>query len=225
MQPPIVTVEHLRKTYGRTEALGDISFSLAEGAGMLLAGPNGSGKTTLLRIIALLSRPTSGEIRICGLDPLVAGNEIRRRIGFVSHHSLLYPSLTALENLRFYARMFQIDHAEKTIEHFLNLVDLFARRHDLVRTFSRGMQQRLTLARALLHHPSLILFDEPSTGLDMAATAVLQRVLVTLKHEKKTMIVTTHEPGKNAAWSDEMIVLIQGKILYTGPVRSVRLNV
>ncbi len=142
-----------------------------------LVGPNGAGKTTLLRILATLIRPTSGTVRIAGMDVARAGPEIRRYIGFLSHRTLLYEDLTAEQNLRFYARLYGIPDASARMDELLQRVGLADRRHDLVRTFSRGMQQRLAVARALIHCPSILLLDEPYTGLGPDAAGALQSLL------------------------------------------------
>jgi heme exporter protein A len=187
-------------------------------------GPNGSGKTTLLRIAARLSMPTSGRACLFGADVSTQGEEIRQRIGFVSHTSFLYPSLTAVENLTFYASMFGLESAADMIDAFLHNVGLADRQHEMVRTFSRGMQQRLALARALLHHPQLVLLDEPYAGLDGAGVKLLQRILADLHAEGRTILLTTHQPELGLQQCDQVAVLVQGRVIYTGSPANVRLK-
>ena len=171
----MIEVSQLTKSFGPRHALAGVDLHVAPGECVVLCGPNGAGKTTLLRILATLARPTSGDVRIAGLDPAKAGADVRRQIGFLSHRTLLYDDLTAEQNLAFYARMYAIPDAQARIDDLLERVGLTARRHDLVRTYSRGMQQRLAVARAVLHRPALVLLDEPYTGLDPLAADTSDR--------------------------------------------------
>lgn len=205
-------------------ALCDVTLTVKAGTFLTFFGPNGSGKSTLLQILARLTVPTSGRINLFGANADAQGEEIRKRIGFLSHTSFLYPSLTAVENLTFYAKMFGIAPVENRIEVVLHDVDLSARQHDLVRTFSRGMQQRLALARALLHHPELLLLDEPYAGLDGAGVKLLQRMLAALHVEGRTILVTTHQHEIGLQQCDQAAVLVQGRLIYTGSPENIRLK-
>jgi heme exporter protein A len=198
-----VEVRGLVKSFGSKVALEGVDLDVAEGEFLTLVGPNGAGKTTLIRILATLARPTRGSVRVAGYDLGGQGTEVRRRIGLASHQTLLYGDLSAEENLRFYGRMYEVPELEERITALLQRVGLEHRRHDLVRTFSRGMQQRLSLARALLHDPAILLLDEPYTGLDQQATEVLREVLaLPLSPPKlggmkggarsRTVLMTTH---------------------------------
>jgi heme exporter protein A len=210
----MIQAENLVKSFGPRTALAGVSFSVEAGESVTLVGPNGAGKTTLLRILATLSRPTSGALRIAGLDPAKAGDAARRRIGFLSHRTLLYDDLTAEQNLRFYAQMYDLDDGAARIDDLLKRVGLAVRRHDLVRTFSRGMQQRLSVARAVLHGPQLLLLDEPYTGLDPDATQVLTDLLTGLTGEGCTVLLTTHNLERGLAAGQRAMVLTRGRLVY-----------
>ena len=157
----MIHVESLVKSFGHTCALRSIDLEVAEGEFLTVVGPNGAGKTTLLRILATLLNPTSGRVRINGLDLSPGDSEVRRQIGFVSHQPLIYGNLTVEENLRFYARIYDVQPLDQRVDMLLDLVGLDGRRHSLARTLSRGMQQRLSVARGIIHEPRILLFDEP----------------------------------------------------------------
>jgi heme exporter protein A len=219
MSPPERAVEarNLVKSFGPRNALAGIDLVVEPGDFVTLMGPNGAGKTTLLRILATLARPTSGTLRIAGLDPAKSGGQARRQIGFLSHRTLLYNDLTAEQNLRFYARMYDLEDAASRIEELLERVDLSARRYDLVGTFSRGMQQRLAVARAVLHHPPVLMLDEPYTGLDPTASQQLTDLLTELSQEGRTILLTTHNLVRGLEIGRRVIVLARGRIVYDAP--------
>jgi heme exporter protein A len=211
---PAVETRNLTKAFGPRAALAGVELTIAPGEFVTLVGPNGAGKTTLLRILATLVRPTSGTVRIAGLDPAKEGTEVRRRIGFLSHRTILYDDLTAEQNLNFYAQMYNLEDAVGRSRALLERVDLAARRHDLVRTFSRGMQQRLAVARAVLHAPEVLLLDEPYTGLDPNATRSLTDLLGELASEGCTVVLTTHNLDLGLAVGKRVVVLARGKIVH-----------
>ncbi len=213
----MIQVNDLVKSFGPRTALANVNLCVEAGEFVTLVGPNGAGKTTLLRILATLTRPTGGSVRIAGLDPVQAGEEARRKIGFLSHRTLLYDDLTAEQNLHFYARMYDLDDGSSRITDLLEQVDLTARRHDLVRTFSRGMQQRLAVARAVLHRPQVLFLDEPYTGLDPNAAQVLTDLLTKLAGEGCTVLLTTHNLERGLEVGRRIIVLAQGQIVYDAP--------
>lgn len=210
----MIEVRNLTKSFGPRAALAGVDLRIEPGEFVTLVGPNGAGKTTLLRVLATLTRPTSGTVRIAGLDPVRRGAEIRRQIGFLSHRTLLYEDLTAEQNLHFYARMYDLGEGSTRIAHLLERVGLAARRHDLVRTFSRGMQQRLAVARAVLHQPQVLLLDEPYTGLDPNAAQVLTDLLAELAGEGCTVLLTTHNLGRGLAVGHRVVVLARGHLVY-----------
>jgi len=213
----LVEARDLSKSFGPRAALSAVNLRVAAGELVALLGPNGAGKTTLLRILATLSRPTSGTVRIGGVDLAKAGSEARRQIGFLSHRTLLYDDLTAEQNLAFYARMYDLPDAAGRIGELLDRVGLAERRRDLVRTFSRGMQQRLALARTLLHRPPLLLLDEPYSGLDPLVTQVLTGLLAELAGQGATILLTTHDLDRGLALARRLVVLSQGRVVYDAP--------
>ena len=210
----MIEVRGLVKSFGSKVALEGVDLDVAEGEFLTLVGPNGAGKTTLIRILATLTRPTRGSVRVAGCDLVKQGTEVRRRIGLASHQTLLYGDLSAEENLRFYGRMYEVHDLEQGITALLHRVSLDHRRHDLVRTFSRGMQQRLSLARALLHDPAILLLDEPYTGLDQQAAEVLREVLLALVGRSRTVLMTTHNLERGLELCDRAAILFNGRIVH-----------
>lgn len=208
----MIEVRHLIKRFGIKVVLRNLEFSVAEGEFVALLGPNGAGKTTFLRILASLSRPTLGEVRIAGFSLPHQAAEVRRQLGVVSHLPLLYGDLSAEENLRFYGKMYSVPALDARIKTVLELVGLAARRRDLVRTFSRGMQQRLTIGRAVLHNPSVLLMDEPHTGLDQDACEMLDGVLREVAGQGHTIVMTSHDLARAAALASRFDVLTRGSI-------------
>src|SRR5512136_1171582 len=208
----MITVRKLVKRFGLKTVLRGMDFSVESGEFVALLGPNGAGKTTFLRILASLSRPTLGSVNIAGYSLPGQASAVRRRLGVVSHLPLLYGDLTAEENLRFYARMYSIPQADQRITEVLDLVGLQSRRRDLVRTFSRGMQQRLAIGRAVLHDPEVMLFDEPHTGLDQDACMMLDNVLKEVAARGRTVVMTSHDLARVADLASRFDVLSRGII-------------
>jgi heme exporter protein A len=208
----IITVRKLVKRFGLKIDLRGMDFSVAPGEFVALLGPNGAGKTTFLRILASLSRPTMGQVSIAGFSLPHQAAAVRRRLGVVSHLPLLYGDLTADENLRFFARMYDIAHADMRISDVLEMVGLSSRRRDLVRTFSRGMQQRLAIGRAVLHDPEVMLFDEPHTGLDQDACQMLDTVLREVAARGRTVVMTSHDLARVGDLASRFDILSRGVI-------------
>ncbi|NOZ29710.1 MAG: heme ABC exporter ATP-binding protein CcmA [Chloroflexi bacterium] len=214
---PMIQVRGLVKSFGRKVVLRGIDLDMPAGQTLALFGPNGAGKTTFIRILATLSKATAGEVCIGGVELSRAGSELRRYIGLVSHAPLVYDSLTGEENLRFFARMYDLGDADRRIRHVLERVGLVHRRHDPVRTYSRGMVQRLAIARAILHDPPVLLLDEPDTGLDQQAAEMLHRLIRQLGGEQRTVIFTTHNLERGVEWADRVALLIGGRITLDMP--------
>jgi len=211
----MIEVRKLVKRFGLKTILHGLDFQVAQGEFVALLGPNGAGKTTFLRILASLSRPSLGEIKIAGYDLPNQAAQVRQKIGVVSHMPLLYGDLTAEENMRFFGKMYNISNLNKRIEEVLDLVGLTSRRRDLVRTFSRGMQQRLAIGRAVLHDPEVMLFDEPHTGLDQDACDMLDKVLRDVAARGRTVVMTSHDLGRVEDLASRFDVLSKGIISAT----------
>jgi heme exporter protein A len=209
----MIEVRKLIKRFGLKPVLRGLNFHADPGEFIAIMGPNGAGKTTFLRILSSLSRPTLGDVRVAGYRLPDQAAAVRRRLGVVSHQPLLYGDLTAEENLRFYARLYGIEHEDGRVGEVLELVGLAPRRRDLVRTFSRGMQQRLAIGRAVLHDPDVILFDEPHTGLDQDACNMLDGVLRRVAAQGRTIVMTSHDLARIADLASRFDVLSRGAII------------
>ena len=218
----MIVVKKLVKRFGLKTILRGLDFEVKQGEFVALLGPNGAGKTTFLRILASLSRPSMGQVTIAGYRLPHHAAAVRSRLGVVSHLPLLYGDLTAEENLRFYGPMYGLEDMNARIDEVLELVGLSARRRDLVRTFSRGMQQRLAIGRAVLHDPEVMLFDEPHTGLDQDACDMLDKVLRDVAARGRTVVMTSHDLARVEDLASRFDVLSRGVI--TASVRGVDLG-
>ena len=218
----MITVKKLVKRFGLKTVLRGVDFEVQPGEFVALLGPNGAGKTTFLRILASLSRPTLGEVNIAGYRLPDQAAQVRARLGVVSHLPLLYGDLTAEENLRFYGRMYGLTNLEQRITEVLEMVGLETRRRDLVRTFSRGMQQRLAIGRAVLHDPDVVLFDEPYTGLDQDASSMLDEVLKTVAAKGRTVVMTSHDLARAEDLATRFDILSRGVIAATATPRQLK---
>ena len=199
---PAVEAHGLVKQFGDRRALDGVDLALPRGSFLSIFGPNGAGKTTLLRQLALLARPTRGELHILGVDALI------------SHKSMLYGDLTAHENLEFFASLYgEPDQAR--IDELLRLVELDHRRNDPVRTYSRGMQQRLSIARALVNDPDLVLLDEPYSGLDPHAAELFDRLIGRVREDgrNRTFIMVSHDLAKGYALCSHALILARGQVV------------
>ena len=210
----MIQVRRLVKNFGVHPVLRGVDLDVPRGEFLTLLGPNGAGKTTLLRILATLSRPTSGEVRVGGWRLPEGAARVRPHLGLISHQTLLYGELTAAENLRFFARVYGLAEPERRIEQVLGAVGLAGRQHDLVESFSRGMQQRLAIARAILHEPEVLLLDEPYTGLDQSAAVMLDELLRSVATSGRTVVMTTHDIARGLASCDQVAILSRGQIVF-----------
>ena len=213
----MITVTHLVKRFGPKTVLKNLNFQAQQGEFVALLGPNGAGKTTFLRILSSLSRQTLGEVTIAGYSLPHQAAAVRRQLGVVSHMPLLYGDLSAEENLTFYGRMYGVENLKERIGEVLNLVGLAPRRRDLVRTFSRGMQQRLAIGRAIMHDPEVLLLDEPHTGLDQDACEMLDTVLRQVAARHRTVVMTSHDLVRVADLASRFDVLSRGSIQASTP--------
>jgi len=208
-----IVLEKASKNFASFVALRAVDLCVQRGQFTLLAGANGAGKSTLLRLAAGVSRPNSGRVLIAGEDPQ-RNSKARAAIGLLSHHTLLYDDLSAEENLSFFAQLYGLADATQRVEGALQEVGLLEHRRRRLRGFSRGMRQRLALARATLHQPAVLLLDEPFTGLDQPACAALSQRLLQVKERGQTCMMVTHRVGEAAALADRLVVLRRGRICH-----------
>ena len=211
---PVIQVNSLHKSFGVLKAVNGISFSLNQGTFLTIFGPNGAGKTTLIKMLSGLTKPSSGSAKVAGFDIQDGNTRMRRSIGVISHSTSLYGDLTALENLMFYAKMYGLDHPRDRAVQALDEVELKNRMHDRMQTFSRGMQQRVSIARAVLHDPAVLFLDEPFTGLDPHGSNVLKEYLHTLHTKNRTLIMTTHDLSCGLEMGDTIAVQVRGRFAW-----------
>ena len=217
----IIETHALTKAYGLQPVLKKIDLGIERGEFVALLGANGSGKSTLLRLLCALTKPTAGSIKVGGWELPKEAAAVRSQIGLVSHKSLVYDNLTAIENLRFFARVYGLDDIDGRIKRGLERVGLGKRGGDLVRTYSRGMLQRLSIARALIHNPDVLLLDEPYTGLDQDASGILDSLLVQAHGDDKTIIMVTHELDRAQRLAQRAIIISRGAIVLDAPMSSI----
>lgn len=215
-EPLALEVKKLTKMFGDRKALDGVSFSLPQGAFLSIFGPNGAGKTTMLRMLSTLARPTSGTVRVMGIDAKEDSDKVRDHIGLISHNSMLYPDLTAMENLMFVARLYGVVDPEARVRELLRAVELDHRRFDLVRTFSRGMTQRLSIARALINDPDVVFLDEPYAGLDPHAVEIFDELIGSLR-EGRTFVMVSHDLQKGFAACTHAMMLARGRVMVCAP--------
>ena len=212
--PATIVAHGLSKRFGRYVGLSNVELEVPSGEFLTIFGPNGAGKTTLIRCLSTLSRPTSGTVELLGQAVANATAGIRSRIGVVSHQSFLYGQLTARENLLFYARMFAVRDPETRVRAVANMVQLGDRLDDPVRTFSRGLIQRCSIARALVHQPEVLLFDEPFSGLDPLAATRLVELLRDAHAAGSTVIMASHDLRRGIELADRIAVLCRGRLVH-----------
>ena len=210
-----LAVDGVWKYFGDYPALRAVTLKVPEGACLALLGRNGAGKTTLLRILANLSRPTQGAITMFGVP--AKGDSFRGKIGYLGHGIGIYDDLSALENLLLFGRLHSIANPEAAANRALDRVGLSRVRDGLAREFSRGMRQRLAVARAFQHNPKVLLLDEPFTSLDDKAIAVLQQLLAEARSEGATIIMSTHQLREAMELASHVALLERGKIVHFGP--------
>jgi heme exporter protein A len=200
-------LERLARHYGEREALSDVSLTLEEGRTLVVFGPNGAGKTTLLRVLATLLRPHAGLVRVLGSYLPNEAWAVRGRVGLLGHEPLLYRELTARENLRFHARLHGV--GEERIDELLEAVSMSLRASEPLRTLSRGMVQRVAVARAVLHDPELLLLDEPHSNLDPAAIELVDPLIGAASG--RTRVICSHDPSGDLAEADVVLGLRAGR--------------
>jgi heme exporter protein A len=210
-----IDVRGLWKTFGSLAALRGVDLAVGRGERLAVVGPNGSGKSTLVKVIGTLLRPSAGVVRLAGLDVQSRALEVRRLVGVVCHQTFLYGELTAVENLEFYGRLYGLPHPGDRAREQLRLVGLEGQADVPGRDLSRGMQQRLALARALLHEPAILLLDEPDTGLDQRWRAFLVELVAEVARQGRTVLLTTHDLERTLELADRLAVLNGGRVVYT----------
>lgn len=218
--PPLSQIQGrgLTKRYEMRTVLREIDLAIHSGECVVLFGPNGAGKTTLIRVLSTLTRAQRGSLCINDVDASESPNAARAQIGVVAHQPYLYDSLTARENLQFFARLYDVPDRERRIDSVLRKVELHDRADDRVGTFSRGMVQRVALARAILHQPTILLFDEPDTGLDIASVRVLERILGDHCRAGGSILTTTHDIAFGLRIASRVLMMVRGAIVADEPV-------
>lgn len=217
MTPSLLEAKDLTRTFGAVRAVQGISFSLEQGEVLTVLGPNGAGKTTLLGLLSGTLHPTSGEIRFQGSVMDSGDTAWRRELGLLSHRTFLYRALSAKENLTFWGKIHGLEGLGDRVDQALEEVGLREVADRAAGGFSRGMRQRLALARTLLHDPALVLLDEPFTGLDLHASAMLRRVLQRLRDGQRGVILVTHQLTEGVRLADRVAIQVRGRFAFLGP--------
>ena len=217
----VINIENLTHAYKTHIALSSVSFSVRRQSIHGFVGPNGAGKTTTLKVLATLLRPQRGRVEVFGRNVVVDRNEVRRKIGFMPDHFSMYRQMTVFEYLDFFGAAYGLTQArrDKIIGDVLALTDMEGRKDDLIHGLSRGMQQRVSLARVLVHDPELLLLDEPASGLDPRARIELMEILEELRRLGKTIFISSHILSELATLCDHVTILDRGSIRYSGTMR------
>lgn len=209
-----IKVDKVKKSYGHINALVEVSFTLNKGDFLTIFGPNGAGKSTLLKVLSAQTRPSSGKVYFNGIDLSKQPDNFRKTFGVISHLPFLYENLTAMDNLKFYGKIYGITDLQERVIEILKKVELIDRKSDFVRNYSRGMIQRLSIARALLHEPEIILLDEPYTGLDQHASYILTNILREQFENRKTIIMVTHNLSRGFDLGSKIAIMKKGEIAF-----------
>lgn len=213
-QTPLISLKQAVKTYGYLQALKKVDLDIFQGKFVTIFGPNGAGKSTLLKVLSMQSRLSSGEFLYKGISYKKLSDDFRKHFGIISHQLFLYGNLSAIENLKFYGSLYGIKNPEKKGEELLKQFNIYKQKDDLVRTFSRGMLQRVSIARALIHNPDIIFLDEPYTGLDSFAAEKLSDILKEQLTNNKTIIMVTHNIETGLSLADTVVIMNKGRIVY-----------
>lgn len=215
---PDIILKNVIKNFGSFRAIRGVNLEIEHNISLALLGPNGAGKTTLLKLISGMMKPSSGKVSLFGLEPWKFNKELKMKIGVVSHNSFLYNELTALENLLFYGKIYEIPNLSERVNELLEQVGLLKRKHSPVKSFSRGMKQRLSIARALLNNPELLILDEPTSGLDIVGRKELLNYLMEYKMGR-TVLLATHSL-EEAKICDNVVIILGGEIAYLAKMGS-----
>jgi len=212
----ILEARDLTRRFGSRVAVNGVNLDVGAGEAVAVFGPNGAGKTTLLRMLSSALRPTSGAIRVSGHDLTRDPAPVRRRIGVIAHSSFLYDDLTVLENLAFFARLYGVKDPDSAARRWVDAMELSGREDDPAKTLSRGMTQRLAVARSLVHDPEIVYLDEPFSGLDPHAAGVLRETILRLRGERRTLVMVTHDLALGLALSDRWVLMRRGSVVDQG---------
>jgi heme exporter protein A len=221
---PYIEARGLVKKFGHKTALRNVDIVLTEGDSLALFGPNGAGKSTLIQVLCSLLQPTSGSVRIAGYEARRDREALHQIIGLIGHQTFLYPDLTANENLKFYGAMYGVPRLNDRIPEVLDLVGLSDFRKDVVQNFSRGMQQRLSIGRAIIHDPMIIFLDEPFTGLDQQGSEDFKKLILQFRDQGKTVIMASHHLHLGLELCDRAAILKSGRIVYLQDVARISKN-
>jgi len=221
---PAVNLKGVTKSFGNRTVLEAISFQLSAGESLCICGVNAAGKTTLLRIIAALLQPTRGTVEICGFNVKTQTRKVKPLVGAIMHQSMVYPQLTVIENLRFFAELYGLKNSNARIQQLLEQMRLTPYRYDTPAILSRGINQRLAIARALIHNPDILLADEPFTALDSQAAGDLITILQNFKNRGRTVIMTTHHVDLSLNCCDKVAVLHDRKFIFNAKTSDINIS-
>ena len=219
-----IAAKGLTKKFGYKTALRNIDIFLEQGDSLVLFGPNGAGKSTLIQVLCSLLQPTSGRVRIAGYEAQRDREALHQIIGYIGHQTFLYPQLTASENLKFYGAMYGVTRLNERIPEVLGLVGLSRYRNDIVQGFSRGMQQRLSIGRAIIHDPMIMFLDEPFTGLDQQGSEDFIKLILHFRDRGKTVIMASHHLHLGIELCERVAILKSGRIVYRQDVARISKN-
>ncbi len=209
----MIVIKELNKTIGEKTILRNVSLQVDKGNTVGILGPNGAGKSTILKIIGGLMKPSSGSVKIEGQKIKDNPLEAKKRIGFLAHNSYLYDHFSPLENLKFFGKLYNVENCEVKAKDLIREVGLTYFMHEPVRSFSRGMIQRLAIARAIIHDPEILILDEPHTGLDQQAVKLLNNVILKMKEKGSTILMVTHDFAQTVETCDRIIIMKHGAII------------
>jgi heme exporter protein A len=223
MNQKTLQINGICKQYGYINILKDINIKISDGDILILVGPNGAGKSTLLKILSTQVRPTKGEISYNNAPVYKELNVYRRKLSYLSHKTFLYDDLSAYQNLLFFARLYNLNDPDKKVLELLDLLELNSRKYDPVKYYSRGMQQKLTIARVMINDPQFIYLDEPYTGLDSRAEELLSTVILKKMEEESIIVLVSHDIEKSYNIATKIIILNKGAVYYSGDKKDVTL--
>lgn len=224
MNQKTLQISHIYKQYGYVDILKDVNISVSGGELLVIIGPNGAGKSTLLKILSTQIRPTKGDLFYNNMSVYKNLNDYKKQLSYVSHKTFLYDELSAYQNLQFFATLYNIIEPEKKIYELLEFFELKSRKNDPVKYYSRGMQQKLSLARAMLNNPQFIYLDEPYTGLDSKAEKMLNTLILKKHAEQSIILLVTHDVEKSFELATKFVILKKGMLYYFGDKKDISLS-